>query len=98
MQIAAMIATQAAGCDSKQVRSQSVRHLQAWQTSPGCSSPHLMVAQGSGHGQAPGPDTEGAYRAPLHSTGAELPAKLSQTLALGLVVIQSVVATHLHNR
>jgi hypothetical protein len=57
-----------------------------------------MVTQGSGHGEAPGPDTEGPYRAPLHSTGAELPAKLSQTLALGLVVIQSVVATHLHNR
>ena len=61
-------------------------------------SPHLMVAQGSGHGQAPRPDTEGSYRAPLHSTGAELPAKLTQSLALGFVVIQSVVATHLYTR
>ena len=54
-----------------------------------------MVAQGSGHGQAARPDTEGSYRAPLHSTRAELPAKLSQALALGFVVIQSVVAAHL---
>ena len=57
-----------------------------------------MVAQGSGHGEAPGPDAERPHRAPFHSTGAELPAKLTQTLALGFVVIQSVVATHLYTR
>lgn len=58
---------------------------------------NLSIAQGSGHCKTTGPNPQGPHRASLHSAGAQLAPKLRQALLLYLVVIQPVVAAHLHS-